>query len=128
MHEIRIYCTKYDYPNFHNYTHPLLRGIMCTYLIIGSFRSLQVHSLLLYPLSSLLLFPADVLQKPLPHTRTPALPLLQVQPNLQPPHCQYLLSPVLPYPSDTVLHLRQAVLSFLLQHPHNSGYQTAAFS
>lgn len=64
----------------------------------------------------------------LPHTGTPAPLLLQIQPDLQPPHCQYLLSPVLPYPSGTVSPLRQAARSFLLRHRHNSVYQTAAFS
>ncbi len=63
-----------------------------------------------------------------PHTGTPTPLLLQIQPDLQPPHCQYLLSPVLPYPPGTVSPLRQDARSFLLRHRHNSVYQTAAFS
>ena len=67
-------------------------------------------------------------QKPPPHTGTPALPPLQVQPDLHSPHWQCLLSPVLPYPSGTVLPLRQAALSFLWRHLHSLRYWTTAFS
>lgn len=53
--------------------------------LIGFFSYLQAHSLSLYPLSSLLLFPAGVFQTPPLHTETPILPLLQVQPDQQIP-------------------------------------------
>ena len=67
-------------------------------------------------------------QKPPPHTGTPALPPLQVQPDLHSPHWQCLLSPVLPYPSGTVLPLRQAALSFLWRHLHSLRYWTFFFA
>ena len=98
------------------------------FCFIGFLQLLAYWLLLPKPPMASLHFLFRVPQKPLPHTGTPALPLLQVQPDLQPPYCQYLRSPVLPYPSGTVSHLRQAVRSFLLRHLHNLRYLTAAFS